>query len=398
MARYLDEVAARLVGFDTVSSKSNTAAVEYLAEHFDSHGFKVFVQRNQVRGCEKANLVAWTGPPVEGGLILCGHIDTVPFEGQPGWTCEPLRLDIGPERVSGRGTSDMKAFLAQTVAAASLLDQAKLSRPIVIVLTHDEEVGSHGAAALAPQLIEMLGEVPCPRQAWLGEPTSYRVFSAHKGVVVFKVEVKGIGGHSSRPDLGVNAITVAGRVIEEIGAWQRELLRRPSDELAVQLFADSPHHTVNLGRIRGGLAANLIAEVCEIEISLRILPMSDPLEPYREIRQRIEAIERSDYGGSGTLAEVEVGSPMLVAPLLSARGTELEKALFRVLSVNDCAGAMFATDGPQLARLGIESLICGPGALEQAHQPNESISRATYELGTDVILQVIREVCMDGSN
>jgi len=179
MSTYLYEVASRLIGFDTVSSKSNVEAMEYLGTHLDDHGFRVSLQRTEVAGVAKVNLVACAGPAEPDGLIVSGHIDTVPFAGQPGWQRDPLRLEVEDTQVYGRGTSDMKGFLAQCLDAAARLNLAALKRPLVFIFTADEEVGCLGAARLLPLLPDLLGEIPQPRLAWIGEPTSYRVFHTH---------------------------------------------------------------------------------------------------------------------------------------------------------------------------------------------------------------------------
>ncbi|MGH7819296.1 MAG: M20/M25/M40 family metallo-hydrolase, partial [Candidatus Binatia bacterium] len=175
MSAYLREVTERLVAFDTVSSKSNLAAAEFLAERLEAARFRVALQRYERDGVSKANVVARLGPPEPGGLILCGHVDTVPFAGQPGWERDPLRFELGAERAFGRGTSDMKVFLAHCLDAARGLEPAALERPVVCLFTADEEVGCLGAARLVEELPALLEETPLPTSAWIGEPTSYRV-------------------------------------------------------------------------------------------------------------------------------------------------------------------------------------------------------------------------------
>ncbi|MCS6926913.1 MAG: M20 family metallopeptidase, partial [Candidatus Binatia bacterium] len=335
---YLYEVAKRLVAFDTVSSKSNVEAMEYLGAHLDDRGFRVSLQRSDVGGVAKANLLACAGPAEPDGLIISGHVDTVPFEEQPGWTRDPLRLEVDDHRVYGRGTSDMKGFLAQCLDAAGRLDLSSLRRPLVFVFTADEEIGCLGAARLLPHFTELLGEIPLPRLAWIGEPTSYQVFHTHKGVVLFSVTVRGRGGHSSVPEQGVNAIAVAGKVIETIGRYQAELRTQRSPAFA-ELFPESPYTTVNFGRISGGTAANMIAEECTVSVSYRPLPQTDPLEVYREIVRRLDLLDGRDYGSPHHSATIVVSQPFVVPPLLSPRGTSLERVLFAVLNQETSGGA-----------------------------------------------------------
>ncbi len=392
MGSYLTEVATRLVAFDTVSDRSNIALIEYLADHLEGHGLRVAVQRFEIAGVQKANLVASIGPAHPGGLAIAGHVDVVPHASQPGWTHDPLRLEILGDRVYGRGTSDMKVFLAQCLDAAASLDRRSLRRPLSFLFTADEEIGSAGAALLAPRLADLLADTPLPEFAWIGEPTSYDVFHAHKGLVRFGVIVRGRGGHSSRPYLGVNAIVVMAKVIEEIGRAQADLADRRSTAHA-SAFPEAPYTTLNVGTIAGGTATNVIAEEATCSVSYRPLPDMDPLGPYREIAERLERLDLHDYASSNLLASVQTTEPSVVPALSSPTDTVLERALLRVLGRKSSTGALFATDGPWLAQQGIVTLICGPGDLDQAHQPNESIGRDAFENGTNVILAVAGAVC-----
>lgn len=392
MSRYLQEVASRLVSCDTVSTKSNAEATEYLGEHLERHGFRVAYHRTDIAGIAKVNLVASVGPPEPDGLIISGHIDVVPFTGQPGWQRDPLRLEVTDDRVYGRGTSDMKVFLAQCVDATAQLNVTTLKRPLVFVFTADEEIGCLGAARLLPVLPDFFREIPQPRLAWIGEPTSYQVFHTHKGVVIFTVKVQGRGGHSSVPEQGVNAIAVMGKAIEKIGRYQAELHTQRSATFA-QVFPESPYTTLNFGSVRGGTAANMIAEECALQVSYRPLPQADPLDAYREIVRRLQALDARDYGSPDHRATIECSEPLTVQPLLSPRETPLEGVLLGLFNQQTSGGAPFATDGGEFARAGIVSLICGPGDLEQAHQPNESIRREAFENGTRTILGVIQRMC-----
>ena len=393
MSTYLQELASRLVGYDTVSQKSNVEAMAYLGNHLEDHGFQVALQETAVAGVPKANLIAFAGPPEPDGLILSGHVDTVPFTDQPGWTREPLTLGVEDDRVYGRGTSDMKVFLAQCVNAAASFDCRQLKRPVVFLFTADEEVGCFGAERLMPVLPDLLGDVPQPGLAWIGEPTSYQVFHTHKGVAVFSINIRGVGGHSSTPENGVNAIAVAAKVIAAIGQYQAELHAAPSAEFA-ELFPDSPYPTLNFGLVRGGTAGNMIAEECTVQVSYRPLPKADPFDCFHEITRRVHALDLVDFSGSSHRARIEFSDPLVVPPLYSPRETPLEGVLFDVVGQQTSGGAPFATDGCQFASGGIASLICGPGDLDQAHQPNESIRRETFENGTGRIVSVIEKMCM----
>jgi acetylornithine deacetylase len=387
----LHDTAARLVETDTVSSRGNAEAMAALGDRLEAAGFRVALQRWGEGAGEKANLVAVAGPPEPDGLVLSGHLDVVPFADQPGWTRDPLRLAFDGDRVYGRGTSDMKVFLAQCVAAAAALDAKRLRRPVVFLFTADEEIGCLGAARLVPALDGLLGDVPRPRLAWIGEPTSWRVLHAHKGIAAFAVRVRGRGGHSSVPTAGVNAIAVAAQAMAAVGELQAELRANARPEFA-GIFPEAPYTTLNFGTVEGGTATNVIAEQCSFTVSYRPLPDEDPLGVQREVARRLAARRFRDWG-SALEAEVSVSDALVAPGLLSPTGTPLERVLRAELGAGPPAGAPYCTDGGRFTAAGIASLICGPGELEQAHQPDESVSRAAFESGADHVRRVIEAFC-----
>ncbi len=396
MADYLYDTIRRLVALDTVSANSNLEAAQFLADRLDSAGFHTTFQKVEIFGVPHANLVAWAGPPVRDGLIVSGHIDTVPFEGQPGWTREPLKADLDGDRLYGRGTSDMKGFIAQCVDAAAKLDRKTLRRPLVFVFTADEEVGCRGAELVGPELGGLLGELPMPGLCWIGEPTSYGICHTHKSIGSFELRVLGRGGHSGAPTQGVNAIAVMGKVMDVIGKLQQERASSPNAEF-VEAFPEAPNDVLNFGTISGGLALNMIAEECRLRISYRSLPHVDPMELHREIERRVSEIDTRDWSGGSHRATIKIGRPQIVPPLLSKRGTALERALAEATGAKTSGGAAYGTDGGHFALSGITSLICGPGDFDQAHQPNESVARGLFERGPDMILRVIDRMCGAGA-
>jgi acetylornithine deacetylase len=240
-------------------------------------------------------------------------------------------------------------------------------------------------------LPELLGDMPVPALAWIGEPTSWRVFHAHKGIGAFDVTVRGEGGHSSVPEAGVNAIGVAARAVTTIGELQAERRRAASPAFAT-LYPEAPYTTANFGTISGGSASNMIAEHCRFSVSYRPLPDEDPRAFHAEAVARLAELEASEWG-SERVARIEVSEPLVAPGLLAPRGTPLEDALVAVLGTDAGAGAPFCTDAGHLVAAGIDSLICGPGELDQAHQPDESIARRAYEEGADRIRQVVQRLC-----
>jgi acetylornithine deacetylase len=392
MNTYLYEVLGRLIAFDTVSTNSDIPAMEYLADQIEQRGFKTVLHKSEIARAAQANLVAWAGPPTADGLIISGHLDTVPFAGQPGWEREPLRMEVTADRVFGRGTTDMKGFLAQCVDAARMIDQQRLRRPVVFIFTASEEIGGLGAQRVAPALPDLLGDVPCPSLAWIGEPTSWAIHAAHKSAVIVEIMVRGKGGHSGAPDQGVNAIAVAGKVIETIGRLQEERRQLPNPELAA-MFPGSPFDVMNIGTISGGIAENVIAEQCRLRVSYRSLPGAEPTALRDEIARRCAAIDTHDYASHNSRATIEVGPAKVMPPMAARRGTTLERALLQTTQTSAVTGAPFCTDGGWFALAGIDSLICGPGEYAEAHQPNESIGRPAFQHGAALILEVIEKLC-----
>jgi len=239
---------------------------------------------------------------------------------------------------------------------------------------------------------DLLADVPRPNLAWIGEPSSYQVFHAHKSIVYFEVTVRGRGGHSGNPAQGVNAIAVMGKVLDVIGRLQAERRTARSAEFAA-IFPDSPYDVMNFGTITGGIATNVIAEQCTLQASYRSLPNADPLELWREVKRRVDQIDTHDYGSPNHRATITLNDPKIAPQMLTPRGTPLERALFEVTGATTAGGALYGTDGGAFAHSGIKSLICGPGDFEQAHQPNEFIRRDAFDRGTAIILEVVEKMC-----
>ncbi|MGH7803790.1 MAG: M20/M25/M40 family metallo-hydrolase, partial [Candidatus Binatia bacterium] len=364
-----------------------------LAEELERRGLRAQLHRYDDRaGVAKANVVVVVGPPEPNGIILSGHIDTVPFDGQPGWTREPLRLTVEGDRAYGRGITDMKGFLAACVVAIGAIDRRRLRRPVVLLFTADEEVGCLGAERLAASLPSLLGNTPIPREAWIGEPNSFAIHHAHKSAVLFAIRVRGRGGHSGMPDSGVSAIAIAGKALELIRSYGDELRARPSSDLS-PAFPESPYATINVGAIHGGTAANVIAEECELAVLYRSLPGDDPLAVHREITARLAALDGREHAAAVHRAAIEVGEATVVPPMPPAEGTRLEAVLRELTGGREARGSLLAADGCRFASLGVATLICGPGEFEQAHQPNESASLAALARAEELIRQVVERLC-----
>ena len=378
-----------LVAFDTVPTATDVPAVEFCADLLGDAGWRVRIHRDQALGADKAMVLASIGPPEPDGLMLSGHLDIVPWADQPGWSGDPLTLRRLGDRLIGRGTADMKGFVACCLDVARRVDESTLHRPVVLLLTCDEEVGCLGAGRIAPHLEPLAAPCPLPSECVIGEPTSFRVLNAHKGHVQLALRITGRGGHSSRPDLGTSAISAAAAAVHAVDEMAEDLVERipPED---VRLFPEHPGVPFNLGTIHGGSAVNMIADQCELTLGFRPTPAYDAEELLADLEERIERAVRASTPGASVERLAVTVTPSMRSPADGRLGLTLADLLGRSARA---AGAPFATDGGQLARAGVRALICGPGELDQAHRPDESIAEADLQRCSELIESLIARLC-----
>ena len=389
------DISRRLVGFNTVSALSNVEAAEYIGNYLEVCGFTVRVLREMVEEVKKATVLAWVGPEIAGGLIVSGHTDIVPFEGQPGWTMEPLVMRTDGERIYGRGVTDMKVFLAQMLLAAKQLPLKELKRPLVYIFTCDEEIAGQGSARLLNVLPEVFSDYPLPTVALIGEPTDFAVFPAHKGYASFDIHVRGKGGHSSAPHKGLNAIEKMADVIEVFKEANLHLQQQVSAE-NTRLFPESPSSVFNFGVIAGGLAPNMIAESCSLTASIRIAP-GDMLEDIlADVQEKIDSTIVQSMRQVCSECGITFGDVTIISPMNSPVQDAFCALLCRVMNTQAATGAPYATDGGQFQRVGINSYICGPGLLEEAHRPDETMPVRNFFTGLEKLKQVLHGWCIHG--
>lgn len=393
------EVSRQLIGFNTVSANTNLDAAHYLADYLQNIGFTIKVLTDDIDGIQKASVLAWFGPREPGGLMISGHIDTVPFDGQPGWKTDALVLQTDGERIYGRGTADMKIFMAQALVAAKQVRQQheKFKRPLFFAFTYDEEIAGQGSGRLIKVLPKFFAEtLPMPEFALIGEPTEFEVFPAHKGYATFDLRVDGKGGHSSVPSKGLNAIEKMADVIRILHEIDVDLAQRATQE-NVTLFPECPPSAFNCGIINGGLAGNMIADTCTLKVSLRVSPGDSSEEIIGVLRERIEHEVARDMRAFSPECGVSIENLHATPPMKSPMVSPLSRLLGRVFDKSVKYGAPYGTDAGQFQHLGINSYICGPGALEQAHQPNESIPVEHFLSGQEKLEQIISEWCVNGA-
>lgn len=357
------EAIGWLVGFDTTSAKPNKPLIDAVAGYLSEHGAAIRQIPDETG--DKANLFATFGPSEAGGIVLSGHSDVVPVDGQP-WTSDPFTMVERDGRLYGRGTTDMKGFIGCVLALAPQLGAASLTRPVHIVLSHDEEVGCIGVRSL----IALIGkELPRPAFAIVGEPTEMRVVNAHKGISQQQTSVLGRDGHSSRPAAGVNAILFAAEYIRQIEGVVDSL---PRDGIAGSF--DPPGTTFNIGKIGGGSAVNIIARSCDFRWEMRPTPDVDPAE----VLARLDAFANDALVPRMRAVDPEAGIRTAVditAPTLGPMpGSEAEAFALRLTGQNEPSTAPYVCEAGLFAEAGVPSIVCGPGSVSQAHQPDEFVS------------------------
>lgn len=377
------ETLGRMIAHPSVSDRPLEALASEVAQHAEDLGF-VSELRVDPDDPGKANVISSIGPPGEDGLILSGHLDVVPVVGQP-WHSDPFVLTARDDRLVGRGTADMKGFVACALHALARIDLSELRQRLVLVWTHDEEIGCVGSAKLA----DALGERPqdWPSEALIGEPTDFRIFRMHPGHVGLTITTHGESAHSSKPDLGASAIRAMGRVIALLERLEVELRSVTRGDLRGML--DRPFVTMNMGTISGGTAINLVPDRCELQVGYRPLPGDDPVAVRWLITERLGALKLPP----GTSVSWRPGT--VTPAMLTPDGTALQGVIESCCpeARGGTLAASFGTDGGNLERLGIRSLIFGPGSIDVAHKANESVSRGALDQAVDVIERIVRVRC-----
>lgn len=367
------ELLSKLVSFDTTSEKSNLEIVDYLAGHVRSLGFEIKVDAiTDAKGVEKANLICTAGPKT-GGLAFVGHTDCVPFD--PAWK-DALVLTEKDGRFYGRGACDTKGFIAAAIAAVEKLDLARLSRALTLVFTHDEEIGCLGAKRIAKE-----NELR-PAYAIVGEPTSMVPIRAHKGYCLAEIEIHGREGHSAYPDVGINSIFRAARLLGKIEGISIALKDQTDEGF------NPPFTTINVGRIEGGKAKNIIPGSTKFTVEWRPIPGQDVEEVYERIAQAAEQLHREDktFQCEMELMRKDEG---VMTPADSALVKFLEEATgFPSDSVS------FGTEAPEMAALGAEPVVCGPGDIKVAHRTGEFVPALQLSKAVDVYGAAIKRFCI----
>ena len=360
---------SRLIAFDTTSRHSNLALIHDCADYLESLGLKPWLSHNADQS--KANLfatIAAADGNTEGGLILSGHTDVVPTDGQA-WQSDPYRADIREGRLYGRGSTDMKGFIAAVLAAAPAMVQAELKRPLHIALSYDEEIGCLGAPVM---IAELQKRGLTPEHCIVGEPTSMRMVVAHKGIHTFRCAVHGKAAHSSLTPQGVNAIEYAAKLIVFINELAGRLKARHDTDPDY----DVPFSTLSVNTIAGGIAANIVPQLCEFEFDYRNLPHMSPADITAPIEAHIREVLQPQMQAVDAACRIDMRHGENVPAMPEAEAALLHDLITQLVEDSSRLKVAYATEGGQFQQAGIATVICGPGNIEQAHKADEFVELA----------------------
>jgi acetylornithine deacetylase len=358
------DILADLIAFPTVSADSNLEMIAYLATRLEDAGADVRLFRDPTG--KKANLFATIGPWKDGGIVLSGHSDVVPVTDQP-WTSDPFKMVERDGRLYGRGSCDMKGFIAATIAMASDFARSVRDRPLHLAFTYDEEVGCIGAGHLA----QSLGDLGIrPNVAIIGEPTLMKIIEGHKGCYEYTTRFQGLEGHGSAPDLGVNAVEYATRYVA--------LLLELKDQLRKMAPADSPFDppwtTVNIGAMSGGSAHNVIASKARVDWEMRPVQKTDADFVKSELRSYCHDVLLPKMQAVFPEASIETEVVGEVDGLVPALESEARQIVCALTGSNEAAVVPFGTEAGIFQNLGMDVVVCGPGSIEQAHKADEFLA------------------------
>jgi len=356
------QLLEKLISFDSTSRNSNLPLIDFVQEYLEGHGVKS--RRVDYEKDNKTNLYATIGPDIEGGIVLSGHTDVVPVDGQ-NWSSDPFAMVEHDDRLFGRGACDMKGFIAVALAAVPEFVSQDLKKPIHFAFSCDEEVGCTG---VRPLIDHIINELPKPASVIVGEPTSMKVVNAHKGACRFRTEVTGHEAHSSCTHLGVSAILVAGEMLSEIGRIEREYKERgdPSGRF------NPPYTSIQVGLIQGGIANNIIPRDCSFDWETRMLPNHD----LEELTDRIDKFAKSlepEMKAISAEAGIKTIVENSIPGLAPQENSPTENLCMHLANANGAEAVSYGTEAGLFQAAGIPAIVCGPGSIEQAHKPDEYV-------------------------
>jgi len=375
------DILAKLVSFDTTSRFSNLPLIEWVEAYLSTHDIP-HIRVDYMEG--KTNLFATIGPDVAGGIVLSGHTDVVPVDGQD-WASPPFELTEREGKLYARGAADMKGFLAACLALVPYFKTLKLKTPIQLAFSCDEEVGCKG---VRPLIAHMKNHIKKPRAVFVGEPTGMKVVNGHKSAATFNTEVIGHEAHSSLTNKGVNAILVAGEVLAEISALRREFVALGDASGRY----DPPYSTVHVGTITGGTARNIIPKRCSLLWESRLLPGADNTiisKRMEALRLRLEPEMKAISSNSGITTIMSNNVP----GLMPQPQEPAELMALQATGDNATHAVSYCTEAGLFQQQGLPTIICGPGNIDAAHKPNEFVDVSQLTLCESYLTRLAAACC-----
>jgi len=374
------EILKKLVSFDTTSFKSNLDLIKFIENYLNDLNIKSELIYDETKN--KANLFTTIGPNLQGGIVLSGHTDVVPITKQ-NWTSDPFILTERDNKLFGRGSSDMKGFIAIVLSRVSTMVEKKLKKPIHLAFSYDEEIGCVGVHSL----LDLIKKKSInPEFCIVGEPTSMEIVIGHKGKHAYDVKVDGLSCHSGQAPYGVNAINYASKLINYIEEINKEKsIKGPFDN-----EYEIPYSTLHTGLIKGGTILNIVPNLCQFEFEIRHLAEDDPLEIIQRIKQYTEELLIKEMHNISPKTNIEINEKINYPGLNISESISPVKKVKELLGNSSHKKVIFGTEGGLFKReLNLPTIICGPGSIDQAHKPDEFISIQQIEKGGTFIDKLI---------
>ena len=374
------EILKKLVSFDTTSFKSNLDLIKFIENYLNDLNIKSELIYDETKN--KANLFTTIGPNLQGGIVLSGHTDVVPITKQ-NWTSDPFILTERDNKLFGRGSSDMKGFIAIVLSRVSAMVEKKLKKPIHLAFSYDEEIGCVGVHSL----LDLIKKKSInPEFCIVGEPTSMEMVIGHKGKHAYDVKVDGLSCHSGQAPYGVNAINYASKLINYIEEINKEKsIKGPFDN-----EYEIPYSTLHTGLIKGGTILNIVPNLCQFEFEIRHLAEDDPLEIIQRIKQYTEELLIKEMHNISSITNIEINEKINYPGLNISESISPVKQVKELLGNSSHKKVIFGTEGGLFKReLNLPTIICGPGSIDQAHKPDEFISIKQIEKGGTFIDKLI---------
>ncbi|WP_299122538.1 acetylornithine deacetylase [uncultured Tenacibaculum sp.] len=378
------EILAKLVSFDVLSKQNNLSIANWISDYINQYGVETVYVYNEEK--TQASLHCRIGPAVDGGIILSGHTDVVPVKGQP-WNTNPFELIEKEGNLYGRGACDMKGYIACFLSVLPQMVKANLSIPIYFAISYDEEIGCLRAPELAEHIKSYYTEKP--KYAIIGEPSMMQPIVGQKGILYVETKVNGSQGHSSRIEKEVSAIHESTRLI----LWLENKMKELSQQSRNESFLP-PHSTMHVGQIKGGIATNVVAGNTTFQWDVRSIPedsIMDIVNDYQKYCNELQKEKRKLF------PEFKIENTLLHPPVPGLQTSEeasIVKLIAEVTGNTKPSYVAYATEAGQFAEAGFESIICGPGSIEQAHRANEFVSIEQLSLGVQMIENIIKKISL----